>query len=111
MKLMQAGPHSWYLPFGIETDRPALGCVCGSRLTLLVDAGNSPAHLQLMQEAMAGMRQPDLIALTHSHWDHTFGLCASSAPAICCRQTQEQLQRMAGWTWTLPAMEERLRTR
>ena len=102
----------WWMPGSHDTDRPSLGCVRGDRLTLMVDSGNSPGHHQRMLRAMAeqGLGAPQLIALTHSHWDHTFGLCASAALAVACRETQAQLRRMAAWAWTREAMAHRLET-
>lgn len=102
----------WWMPGSHETDRPTLGCVQGTRLTLMVDAGNSPAHHHLMADAMAraGIGPAQVVALTHSHWDHTFGLCASGALAVGCRATQAQLARMAAWAWTPAKMARRLET-
>lgn len=100
------------LPFERTGDRPALGYVRGDRISLYVDAGNSAAHAAKMAEAVRaeGLPPAGLAALTHSHWDHTYGLSALSCPTVACRRTQEQLLRMARWQWTLQAMAERLRT-
>ncbi|WP_306299211.1 MBL fold metallo-hydrolase [Brevibacillus brevis] len=42
----------------------------------LIDAGNSPAHAALFRKSLQrlGARLPDLLILTHWHWDHTFGM-------------------------------------
>lgn len=100
------------MPFSRTADRPSLGVICGDRLTLRVDGGNSPAHAALMERAMAkrGLPPTDLIAVTHSHWDHSYGLSAAACPVIACRKTQAQLLRMAEWQWTPEAMERRLQT-
>lgn len=101
-----------YLPCEKETDRPCLGYVRGDRISLLIDAGNSPAHYRAMQEAIArcGLPAPGLAAITHAHWDHTYGMAACTVPVMVNHATQQHLQRMSAWAWTLPAMEQRLRT-
>lgn len=110
--LKQITRRCFCLPNSPEADRPCLGYVQGDRYALMIDAGNSPAHHRLfLDEATAtGLPVPSAIAITHSHWDHTYGMCAAHAPTLANSRTQQQLHRMSRWTWTLPAMEERLRT-
>lgn len=110
--LRQISQRCYYLPNDHETDRPCLGYVRGDRLSLMIDAGNSPAHhrLFLAELAAAGLAAPDFIAITHSHWDHTYGMCAAQCPTLVNHKTQDHLQQMSRWAWNLPAMEERLRT-
>lgn len=109
----QITSRCYYLPYDTAADRPCLGYVRGDRFSMQIDGGNSPAHLLLMQKVLEQKRLPlpDMIAVTHSHWDHTYGLCAAKAPVIACDKTQEHLQTMTAWAWTISAMEERLRTR
>lgn len=110
--LHRVAPHCFYLPYSTEADRPCLGVVCGERLTLRIDGGNSPAHNALMEQAMAdqGLPAAQLLALTHSHWDHTYGMSAVRCPVIACRETQAELERMRRWQWTPEAMLRRLNT-
>lgn len=110
--LEQVTDRCCFLPSDPETDRPALGYVRGDHACLQVDAGNSPAHYALMQAQLRarGLPAPDAIALTHSHWDHTYGMCAAPCRTICCTRTQTYLQAMSRWTWTADAMESRLAT-
>lgn len=111
--LHQISGRCWYMPNDPSADRPTLGYVRGDRLSLRIDAGNSPAHFQLMESAIAAQALPPagLIALTHSHWDHTYGLCASTVPSLANEKTQTQLAKMCGWAFDLPAMEARLASR
>lgn len=111
--LSRLSRRCYVLPSAATADRPSLGAVCGDRLTLRIDCGNSPAHDALMREAMrtAGLPPAALTAVTHSHWDHTFGMCAADHPVIACSRTQAQLQRMTAWRWTPEAMQKRLETR
>ena len=74
--LQQLTPRVYQLDFSQEQDRPVLGYIRGDRFSLMVDAGNSPEHVQAYLAAVeeSGFCQPDFVALTHSHWDHCFGL-------------------------------------
>lgn len=100
----------FYLSGDHATDRPSLGYVRGERIALAVDGGNSPAHWHLMTSALdaAGLPQPDACAVTHSHWDHVYGLHAVDAQVIACQATQAQLARMSAWRWDMPSMQARL---
>jgi len=85
-----------------DTDRPILAAVIGDRRTLLMDAGNSPAHAELFRQELTrrGLRQPDILALTHWHWDHTFGMAAWNLPAVAHEKTAGVLAALAGLDWS-----------
>lgn len=110
--LIPVSSRCFFLPNDPTADRPCLGVVRGDRLTLRVDAGNSPDHSALMERLMRsqGLPESGLLALTHSHWDHTYGMSALRCPAVACRETQAQLERMGRWRWTPEAMAHRLET-
>ena len=103
-------PHVFWLPPDPRTDRPVLGVVAGARATLVVDAGNSPAHAALLLAGLAerGLRPPDFLALTHWHWDHVFGTGAFAAPAFASRETQRVVRVMAGLDWSDAALDARV---
>ncbi|MFR2935167.1 MAG: MBL fold metallo-hydrolase, partial [Ruminococcus sp.] len=84
MPLQQLTPRIYQLPFSEAEDRPCLGYIRGERFSLMVDAGNSPEHVRDYQQALreAGFPLPQFTVLTHSHWDHCFGLHALQIPAI-----------------------------
>ncbi|MBQ8994598.1 MAG: MBL fold metallo-hydrolase, partial [Oscillospiraceae bacterium] len=65
----------YFTPCSAETDRPNLGSVRGEKTAIMVDSGNSPAHVQEYYEALQkeGLPLPQYVFLTHHHWDHTFG--------------------------------------
>ena len=88
--LQQLTPRVYQLDFSQEQDRPVLGYIRGDRFSLMVDAGNSPEHVQAYLAAVeeSGFCQPDFVALTHSHWDHCFGLASLPMPSIACVQTR-----------------------
>lgn len=52
--------------------------VADERGSVVVDAGNSPAHARLIQAAMAeaGLPAARWLVYTHHHWDHVWGACA-----------------------------------
>ena len=53
---------------------PVIGYVKGNKYSLAVDAGNSICHVEKLYSAIRnlGLKQPEYIAITHWHWDHTF---------------------------------------
>lgn len=101
----------FYLPACEQGDRPALAYLAGERASLMVDAGNSPAHARLFLSALGqqGLTAPDYIALTHWHWDHCFGLAALEGTSLCSAETNTKLAEMAHWKWDDASMAQRLR--
>ena len=67
-----------FMPPDHSLDRPLLGYIKGSNLAVAVDAGSSSAHVSLFYSELekSGLPLPSLTVLTHSHWDHSFGLSA-----------------------------------
>ena len=110
--LQKIAPGIYYLPNEEETDRPILGYIQGEKYALLVDAGNSPAHLEKMMGALRdeNLSAPDMVALTHWHWDHTFGLCAFKGISFASKLTFLQLKTMKSWKWNPEDMAHRLQT-
>jgi glyoxylase-like metal-dependent hydrolase (beta-lactamase superfamily II) len=92
------------------SDRPALGYVKGDKFSLMIDAGNSKKHVALFEESLAlqNLKNPDYVALTHFHWDHTYGLSYVKAISLACHETQEHLKMMQKWTWDEPSIQHRL---
>lgn len=108
--LNRIGNHVYWLPSDSATDRPVLGVIVGTRDTLLVDAGNSPAHVQLLRDALAeaNLAQPTLLALTHWHWDHVFGMGALDLPTFASHETRRIVSQMAQLDWSDAALDERV---
>ncbi|MBT2291279.1 MBL fold metallo-hydrolase [Paenibacillus albidus] len=98
----QLSPHILLMHATHETDRPIVAAIMGERRTLLMDAGNSPAHAELFREELSrrGYRQPDLLALTHWHWDHSFGMPGWNLPAVAHSGTAGMLAQLAGLDWS-----------
>ena len=78
----------------------------------ITSAGNSAAHVHQMRQelAEAGLPQPDLAAVSHWYWDHTFGMSALHIPTIAGRETNRMLQTVQSWSWDDEAMAQRLKT-
>jgi len=103
--------HIYVRPFEEYTDRPNIGLILGEKYTLLYDAGNSAANVEQLKNELTeqGLPMPDLVAISHWHWDHTFGMHAWGVPVIAGRLTNEHLKEAASWSWDDRAMEERVR--
>ena len=108
--LNQLSPHVFWLPPDSRTDRPVLGVVCGTRATLLVDAGNSPAHAGLLLAEIARLRlpPPTYLVLTHWHWDHVFGAQTLNLPTIASLETRRIVTHMAQLDWSNKALDRRV---
>lgn len=108
--LTQLAPHThWLSPYG-ATDRPALGVIQGTRHSLVIDAGASPAHARALKTHLAarGLRLPSLAMLTHWHWDHVFGTAEWDVPTCASRETARIVRHMAGQDWSDAALDARV---
>jgi len=106
----QISPHVYWLSPDHTTDRPLLGVVAGATGSLVIDAGNSPAHVQLLLQAMADrqLSPPSYAMLTHWHWDHVFGTSALPVPTFASQETARIVRILAGLDWRDAALEERV---
>ena len=101
----------WYQTPVSETDRPIVAVITGDERSLVIDAGNSSQHAALFLDEVEkhGLRRPDLVALTHWHWDHIFGMKQMAVPTIATNRTVEEMQNMLDYEWSDEALEERIR--
>jgi glyoxylase-like metal-dependent hydrolase (beta-lactamase superfamily II) len=106
----QISPHVYWLSPDHTTDRPLLGVVAGTHGSLIIDAGNSPAHLHQLLQAMTeqGLPPPIYAMLTHWHWDHVFGTSALTVPTFASRETARIVRILAELDWGDAALEERV---
>lgn len=85
----------YYDPHQPEVDRPMLAYLKGSRISLAIDAGYSDNHVNDFYELLnqSGLKKPDFTAITHWHYDHTFGMHHIQGVSIACCRTNEFLRR------------------
>ena len=105
--LNQIAENVYYMNFSTETDRPCLGYIRGTERSMMVDSGNSPEHVDLFLKELdeMGLPYPELVFITHHHWDHTFGMAAikerTGALTIVGERTNAILRSMRGYTWDM----------
>ena len=106
----QISRHVYWLSPDHTTDRPLLGVVTGATGSLIIDAGNSPAHVHLLLDAMQQRRlpPPTFAMLTHWHWDHVFGTSALDVPTFASRETARIVRILAELDWGDAALDERV---
>ncbi len=109
-QLNQISPHVYWLTPDDATDRPVLGLIVGTRASLVVDAGNSPAHARVLLEALArrDLPAPNYAMLTHWHWDHVFGTSALPIPTFASDETAHIVSKMAQLDWSDAAIDQRV---
>ena len=102
--------HVFYIPADHRTDRPVLAAVVGHERVLMIDAGASSAHAQLFLDALARgtQRRPDFVAVTHWHWDHSFGMSHLAVPTVGHHNLTKNLSKLQGLAWDDLALAERV---
>ncbi|MCK2158405.1 MBL fold metallo-hydrolase [Exiguobacterium sp. 17-1] len=100
----------WYQTPVSETDRPIVAVITGDERSLVIDAGNSSQHATLFLDEIEkhGLRRPDLVALTHWHWDHVFGMKQMAVPTIATNRTVDEMRKMMDYDWSDEALAERI---
>ena len=99
----------FYLPSYQKTDRPILVAVVGDNQTLLIDAGNSSSHAKLFKEQLASYHvSGDILALTHWHWDHVFGLSEMGMPSIVNSMTYNKVKDLQKLSWENKDLDDRV---
>ncbi|PKG24633.1 MBL fold metallo-hydrolase [Niallia nealsonii] len=106
------GERFWYMTPESETDRPILGMVVGEHKTLMIDAGNSEEHAHSFLEELSTrhVAKPDIVVVTHWHWDHIFGLSAlKELVSISSKQTKEEMQKLLPLKWSDEELDKRVK--
>lgn len=86
--------------------------VTGTTKTLLIDAGNSEEHVTYFIDELnkIGVPNPDIVVLTHWHWDHILGLSAlSGTVSMASKQTAAEMEKLLPYSWSDEAIDERVR--
>lgn len=109
MKLIRITDRIYMYPFERRSDRPNLYYVKGDSYSVVVDAGNSEAHVNEFYRELRenNLELPRYTVITHWHWDHTFGMHAVSGKVICSKLTNDKLKEVRNWEWTVEKMRER----
>jgi glyoxylase-like metal-dependent hydrolase (beta-lactamase superfamily II) len=108
--LNQISTHVYWLSPDGTTDRPTLGAIVGQQATLIVDAGNSPAHARLLLDELTRLdvAKPNYVVLTHWHWDHVFGASAFESLLFAYEETQRVMEEMTHLDWSDEALDRRV---
>ncbi|OCA82228.1 Zn-dependent hydrolase [Bacillus sp. FJAT-27225] len=106
------GKRFWYITPISVTDRPILGMVVGDKKTLMIDAGNSEDHANyfISELLKRDVPNPDIVVLTHWHWDHIFGLSAlPNTVSIASEKTKKEMEKLIPFSWSDEALDERVK--
>ena len=107
-QLQQHSPRVHWLPPDETTDRPILGVISGQNGSLVIEAGNSPAHAQLLLNQISHLPPVCYLCLTHWHWDHIFGIDAFRVPTFAHIKTKQIIKQMVAWEWSDEALDQRV---
>lgn len=104
--------HIYIRPAEPFTDRPNIGLIVGNKFSLLFESGNSASNVAQLKNELStqGLPFPDFVAVSHWHWDHSFGMHAWGVPTIAGKKTNEKLLEVSEWKWDDLSMDERIRT-
>lgn len=110
MNLTQLTKHIYVSDFEDYRDRPRLGYIHGTDRSVLIDAGASKEHLLEVLEKIDELKlpRPNVVILTHWHWDHVYGLHACEFLSLCSEKTQIKLKEMKKWEWDDESMRKRI---
>lgn len=112
MKLKKINEDIYYMENVVASDRPNLGYIRGEDYSVIVDAGNSKAHLDeflgLIEDE--GLAYPKYLILSHWHWDHSFGISGFKNEVIASQLTNEKLEYLRQLKWDEESVLGRLET-
>jgi len=91
-----------------KTDRPAIGYVRGETYSLMIESGNSEKNVReyFHYLQLNKLKNPDFVVISHSHWDHSFGISYNGAVSIACDKTNNILKEISKWEWTPEKLEK-----
>jgi glyoxylase-like metal-dependent hydrolase (beta-lactamase superfamily II) len=112
MKINKLMDGIYYSNADETTDRPILMFIQGEEKSLLIDSGNSPKHAEDFVESLREINAFDIdyVAITHWHWDHTFGLkYFEDSTIIANSETKKELDKMKDYKWDDVSLDERVK--
>lgn len=106
--LKQLTERIFYMPQNPETDRPALGLICGNKYSLVVDSGTSPKHAKEFLAELETMHISPIkyLGITHWHWDHIFGIKEMNLVTIAHHLTKDKIEMIKGYQWDDKSLEK-----
>ncbi len=113
LELIKLTDRIYYTPCNEDYDWPAVAIVIGDRHTMMLDAGASKRHVDAFFRELEAynLPKPDLCALTHWHWDHTYGLAhIPGVISFATKETNKLLKNMVDWQWSDRDMKKRIET-
>lgn len=95
------------------SDRPTIGYIKGDKFSLLFEAGASETHAKEIKRDLheKNLPYPSLLAISHWHWDHSFGLSAWDIPSIAGKETNDMLKTLSSYSWDDSSIKERVKNR
>ncbi|MEC1520547.1 MBL fold metallo-hydrolase [Neobacillus niacini] len=110
--LKQLTNRVYYMPHYSDTDRPALGLICGDTFSVIIDSGNSPAHAKdfLALVDKMDIRPVKFVIITHWHWDHIFGMKTMGFVSISHEDTQKKIAYLKTLNWDDASLDARVVT-
>jgi glyoxylase-like metal-dependent hydrolase (beta-lactamase superfamily II) len=110
MEFKKVSDRIYYLEQEDISDTPALGYVRGDVFSLMVDAGTGAAHVERFMTSLEenGLPEPVFSAVTHHHWDHSFGMASLEAITIACKNCAKKLAPFEDVKWTEERFSEML---
>ncbi|TWT27144.1 MBL fold metallo-hydrolase [Planomicrobium sp. CPCC 101110] len=102
----------YYKPHFQKTDRPVIGVITGDDFSLVVDAGNSPAHASEFLESIRTESVSPLkfLAVTHWHWDHIFGIHTMDLVTLSHLDTKQRIDYLSTLQWDDDSLDLRVQT-
>jgi glyoxylase-like metal-dependent hydrolase (beta-lactamase superfamily II) len=113
-ELIALAPNVWLFPSDDDAEagrvQPSVGIICGATQTVLVDAGNGPAHARRIRAALHRIAAPPLrfVIYTHHHWDHVFGAQVFGVPVIAHELGRDLVAELAARSWSRQALARRI---
>ena len=105
--------HVYYRLPENYSDRPTIGYIKGDKFSILFESGSSKRHAHEIQNELLAQKLPlpSFVAVSHWHWDHTFGICGWNVPVIAGKETNRHLKHLARLSWDEESIKERVKAR
>lgn len=112
LKLVKVTDRIYYLPNLERYDWCSIGLVIGDKHVMMLDSGASKRHVELFLQQLKenSLPMPDMCALTHWHWDHTYGLAHLNVVSFATKETNALIKNMQSWKWSDEDMKHRIET-